>query len=121
MRTLLLALVLAACTTPPVAESPAVDALPEAPPGDDVTVAGEVVSVDLEPLAYDGNAVLVLRTDAGERRVEIPARTNLCQADGLGEALDARPGERLTVVGAEPSPGGAIVPCSSAAHRVRRG
>lgn len=111
MRTFLLSLVLAACSAPagtPVAEG-------------DVRVSGEVVAVDLEPMAYDGNAVLRLATDAGERRVEIPARTNLCDADGLDIALAARPGERLTVVGTESAPGGAIVPCRSSSHLVRRG
>ena len=84
-----------------------------------VTVSGEVVSVDLGPMAADGNAVLVLRTAAGERRVEIPARTNLCRADGLDIALEARPGERLTVTGREV--GGAVVPCADPGHGVRRG
>ena len=85
----------------------------------EATVSGEVLSVDLEPMTYDGSAVIMLRTEAGEQRVEIPARTNLCQADGLDIALAAQPGDRLTVTGEQT--GGALVPCADSSHAVRRG
>ena len=115
MRPLILGLLLAACSAP---EAPSDASTLGAP--DDATVSGEVVSVDLDPLAYDGNAVLILRSEAGEQRVEIPARTNLCPAEGLGVALNATPGQRLTVTGTR-TPDGTVVPCTSPAHAVRLG
>ena len=107
MRAILFGLLVAACSSTPPA------------PAGTTTVAGEVLSVDLEPMTYDGSAVIMLRTEAGEQRVEIPARTNLCQADGLDIALAAQPGDRLTVTGEQT--GGALVPCADPSHAVRRG
>lgn len=94
---------------------------PSASPGTstEVTVRGTVVSVDLAPMAYDGNAVLLVATDDGEARVEIPARTNLCTATGLSLVSGLRPGDAVVVVGAR-TESGAIVPCTSAGHSLQR-
>ena len=81
---------------------------------------GEVVSVDTAPMAYDGDAVVRLRTDAGETiTVHVPARTNLCAADGLGIVGDLRPGDWVEVRGT-PGANGEIRPCSEADHVLRR-
>ena len=85
----------------------------------DVTVRGTVLSVDLNPWAYDGNAVLLVGTDRGEARVEVPARTNLCAATGLGLVSDLQPGDAVVIVG-EQVEGGATVPCTSASHALQR-
>ena len=110
MRLLALSLLVAACSQTPPASPTA--------PGDE-TIEGVVLSIDGEPMTYDGNAVLLLRTADGERRVEIPARTNLCEAVGLDVALGSEPGQRLRVTGARQADG-AVVPCASATHAVVR-
>ena len=110
MRLLALSLLVAACSQTPPA--------PPTAPGDE-TVEGVVLSIDGEPMTYDGNAVIRLRTADGERTVEIPARTNLCEAVGLDVALSSEPGQRLRVTGARQADG-VIVPCASADHVVSR-
>lgn len=105
MRTLLLSVLLAGCAG--------------LAPGDGPTVSGEVTAVDLSPMAYDGNATLDVRTAAGETvRVEIPARTNLCQADLTGYG-DLRVGDRVAVRGARQA-SGAVTPCTEPDHYLRR-
>lgn len=104
MRTLLLSVLLAGCTGSVQSAAP--------------TVAGEVVAVDLSPMAYDGNATLDVRTDAGSTvRVEVPARTNLCQAE-LGALGEIRPGDRVEVTG-ERSATGVVTPCADPTHSLR--
>ncbi len=105
MRLLFLSLVLAGCTGSVQSAAP--------------TVAGEVVAVDLDPWAYDSNATLDVRTEAGETvRVEVPARTNLCQAS-LGSLSEIRPGDRVEVRG-EQSASAVVTPCAQPDHYLRR-
>ena len=105
MRTLLLSLVLAGCTGSVQSAAP--------------TVAGEVVAVDLDPWAYDGNATLDVRTEAGETvRVSVPARVNLCPAT-FGSLSEIRPGDRVEVRG-ERSADGRVTPCAQPDHYLRR-
>ena len=114
MRTALPALaLLAACAAPPDGDPPGADGFDAG-----ATVRGEVVSVDAAPLAYDGDALVVVRTDGGERTVRVPARINLCETDDL-VTLDAlRPGVRVEArggVGAD----GDVTPCASPDHFLR--
>ena len=128
MRLLLLvALLLAACAPsappepsaapPPSAEAP----LPEPPPetDDERAVEGAVTAVDFDPMSYDGDGIVTLRTDAGaEVVVRLPARYGLCDAafdDWAGLAV----GDRIAVRGAVEAEG-AVRPCASAAHYFRR-
>lgn len=108
MRLLLLAALLGAC-----ASTGSDGGSPGGP------IIGTVASVDLSPMAYDGNAVLLVRADDGRTvRVEIPARTNLCAAEGISAVGDLHAGDRVEVVG-EAGPEGAVTPCTDAAHRLR--
>ncbi len=113
MRLLLLSALLAACTG--TAESPPADSAGDTA---DRTVVGRVVSVDLSPMAYDGNGVVEVQPDGGEAvvAVQIPARQNLCRA--AIDPLDAvMPGDRVEVRGA---PGdGTVTPCEGEGHVFR--
>lgn len=109
-RALVLVLLLGACASPEPSEAPA---------SSSALVVGTVVSVDLDPIAYDGDGVIVVRTDDGERTVRIPARTNLCEAEGLGLAFDLAPGDAVEVRGAA-APDGSVTPCTSPDHRLAR-
>lgn len=105
MRLLLLSLILGSCTGSVQSAGP--------------TVAGEVTAVDLSPMAYDGNATVDVRTAAGETvRVAVPARTNLCQAQGLGTLGEIAVGDRVEVQG-ERSAEGVVTPCLEATHYLR--
>lgn len=104
MRTVLLSLVLAGCTGSVQSAMP--------------VVIGEVIAVDLSPMAYDGNATFDVRTDSETVRVEIPARTNLCDAE-LGGFSEIAVGDRVEVRG-ERQASGAVTPCASAGHYVRK-
>ena len=75
--------------------------------------------MDLDPWAYDGNAVLLVDTSGGEVRVEIPARTNLCAATNLGLVSELQPGDAVLVRG-ERSRGGTVTPCALANHTLER-
>ncbi|MDT0632790.1 hypothetical protein RQM47_12575 [Rubrivirga sp. S365] len=88
-----------------------------APPTGDV-LRGEVVSVDAAPLAYDGDALVVVRTDAGERTVHVPARINLCAASDFPDLGTLQPGDRVEARGEENAEGG-VTPCTSADHFFR--
>ncbi len=90
-------------------------------PSEDRTYAGVVTSVDLEKVAVDGPAVVILRTAAGtEAKILVPSfGLGLCKAKAsiadvyelkVGDAVEARGS-----VGAE----SAIVPCQSEAHYLR--
>ena len=81
-------------------------------------VRGEVVSVDTAPLAYDGDAVVVVRTDSGERTVRVPARINLCEATDFPALDTLRPGDRVEARG-EVNAKGDVTPCMSADHFLR--
>ena len=87
--------------------------------GQQATVEGSVVSVDTDPWAYDGNAVVTVATaSAGTVRVQLPARWNLCKAPAPDvQALKA--GDRVQAtgtVGAE----GELVVCEQPEHRLRK-
>lgn len=109
----LMAFMLAACATPGGAAQPlAADG--------QVIVEGRVVSIDATPMAYDGDALVVLDSVLhGPLTVHLPARTNLCRAQGLDLLGELRVGDRLQVEGLATGPGDITV-CQEASHRLRR-
>ena len=109
MRLLLILTLLAACVRP----EPAVDP-PSDGPGE---VTGTVVSIDREPMAYDGDALIELATDAGPVTVHVAARMNLCKASGLSLIGSLQVGDTVEVRG-ERSVDGSILPCASSEHAI---
>ena len=107
------ALALAGCTTAPAGDPAGADA----PDAGALTIEGTVASIDTQPWAYDGNAVV--RVDVAGRGavpVELPARWNLCQAGPVDvEALAV--GMRVKAVGAPTAEGGLVV-CQDPSHRL---
>lgn len=88
--------------------------------GSEVAFEGRLESVDTAPWAYDGNARLVVDTQAhGDVAVELPARWNLCKAPAVGDAGAFPPGDRVRVVGTVTAPATVTV-CERATHRVTR-
>ena len=78
--------------------------------GQQATIEGEVVRVDTDPWAYDGNAVITVSTaDAGTISVQLPARWNLCKAQPLGDVQALKPRDRVQVVGTVTAPGEVVV------------
>lgn len=83
-------------------------------------VEGRVVSVDASPMAYDGDALVVLDSVShGQLTVHLPARTNLCRAQGLGLLGELRAGDRLQVEGLATGPADITV-CQEPTHRLQR-
>ena len=82
-----------------------------------MAIEGTVASIDTQPWAYDGNAVVqVDAAGRGRVAVQLPARWNLCQAAPVDvEALAV--GMRVQAVGA-PSGEGGLVVCADPAHRL---
>lgn len=108
---LLAASAISACSASPTLHAPATEVL---------RVSGRVVSVDRAPMAYDGDGVLVLSTDAqGSVTVRIPARTNFCRAQGLEVFDAAAPGMRIEAIGTSTGPAQLSV-CAQPEHRLRR-
>jgi hypothetical protein len=87
--------------------------------GQEVTVEGNVVSVNTDPWAYDGNAVVTVSTDAGNVSVQLPARWNLCKAQPLGDIQGLKPHDRVQVVGTVTAPGEMVV-CAQPQHRLTK-
>lgn len=118
IRLLALLVVLAACssrTEPPPAPSSATDA----PVEPSARLAGTVLSVDLSPMAADGDALIEVETAPRQRAtVRVPARMNLCEAEGLGLVSDLEPGDRVRVVGDAVE--GGIRPCTGPDHLLAR-
>jgi hypothetical protein len=87
--------------------------------GEQVAFDGRVVSADTAPWAYDGNAVVVVATDAGrEVRVQLPARWNLCKAPSV-DVQALVPGDRVHVVASADDASNVTV-CTGADHQLQR-
>lgn len=103
---------LSACATTPTGGALVV--------GQQATLEGDVASVDTNPWAYDGNAVVTISTvDAGTVSVQLPARWNLCKARPLGDVQAFKPGDRVQAVGTVTAPGELMV-CAQPEHRLRK-
>ena len=88
--------------------------------GQQATLEGDVVSVDTDPWAYDGNAVVTVSTaTAGTVKVQLPARWNLCKAQPLEDLQALQPRDRVEVVGTVSAPGEVVV-CEQPQHRLRK-
>lgn len=87
--------------------------------GQEVTIEGKVASVNTDPWAYDGNAVVTVSTDAGTVSVQLPARWNLCRAQPLDDIHGLKPNDRVQVVGTVTSPGEMVV-CAQPQHRLTK-
>lgn len=85
-----------------------------------VVVEGRVASVDLSPMAYDGNALVVVDgTRHGAVTVHLPARRNLCKAQGFDLLPELKAGDRVHVEGLATGPA-AISVCLDADDTLRR-
>jgi hypothetical protein len=98
------------------ASTPAGDALVA---GEEASIEGTVVSVDTDPWAYDGNAVVTVSTGAGKVAVQLPARWNLCKAQPLGDVQALKPDDRVQAVGTATGPGEMVV-CAQPQHRLNK-
>jgi hypothetical protein len=85
-----------------------------------ITLEGRVATVDLSPMAYDGDALVVV-TDAahGPVTVHLPARRNLCKAQGLDLIDELRPGDRVRVEGVATGASDVRL-CQDSADRLQR-
>jgi hypothetical protein len=71
----------------------------------ETSVQGEVASIDRSPMSYDGDGLLVLSTRAhGAVTVHIPARSNLCKAQGLALFNTVTVGTRMRATGTATGP-----------------
>jgi len=96
------------------ATAPAGSALPV---GQEITIEGDVVSVNTDPWAYDGHAVVTVSTATGNVRVQLPARWNLCKAQPLDDIQSFEPNDRVQAVGTVTGPGELVV-CGQPEHRL---
>lgn len=85
--------------------------------GQEATIEGNVVSVNTDPWAYDGNAVVMVSTATGDVRVQLPARWNLCKAQPLDDIQSFEPNDRVQAVGTVTGPGEMVV-CGQPEHRL---
>lgn len=85
--------------------------------GQEATIEGNVVSVNTDPWAYDGNAVVMVSTATGDVRVQLPARLNLCKAQPLDDIQSFEPNDRVQAVGTVTGPGEMVV-CGQPEHRL---
>jgi hypothetical protein len=105
-------LALSACATVPTGNAMVV--------GQRATFEGEVVSVNTDPWAYDGNAMVAVSTvGSGIVSVQLPARWNLCKAQPLGDVQALKPGDRVQVVGTATAPDEVVV-CQQPQDRLHR-
>lgn len=85
--------------------------------GAEVAVDGTILSIDTDPWAYDGNAVVSLQTAAnGLMNVQLPARWNLCKAAPVDTAA-LKVGQEVRAVGTLVATGELAV-CERPEHRL---
>lgn len=85
--------------------------------GAQVAVDGTILAIDTDPWAYDGNAVVSLRTAANDpMHVQLPARWNLCKAAPVNVAA-MKVGQNVRAVGTLIAAGEMSV-CERAEHRL---
>ena len=104
---------LSACATTPTATALVI--------GQQATITGDVVAVDTDPWAYDGNAVITVATaTAGTVKVQLPARRNLCKAQPLDDVQALKAGDRVEAVGTVTAADEMVV-CEQPQHRLNKG
>ena len=110
---IVLACALSACATAPAQTS-------SPPGGEQAAFEGRIVSIDTNPWAYDGNAVVTVAThDSGTVRVQLPARWNLCKAEPLGDVQALKPTDRVHIAGTL-TEAGTVVVCEQPQHHLRK-
>ena len=88
--------------------------------GQQATIEGEVVRVDTDPWAYDGNAVVtVASVSAGTVNIQLPARWNRCKAERLDDVQGLRPHDRVQAVGTVIATD-ALMVCEQPQHVLRK-
>jgi hypothetical protein len=88
--------------------------------GQQAEIEGEVVRVDTDPWAYDGNAVITVSTaDTSTISVQLPARWNLCKAPSPDNVQALKPGDRVQVVGTVTAQSELVV-CEQPEHLLRK-
>ena len=113
---------LSACATPASTDAPAAPSASTAPlvPGQEASFEGTIASVDTNPWAYDGNAVVMVATGDGRTvHIALPARWNLCKAEPLGDVQALEAGDRVHVAGTVDQEGNVVV-CAQPQHHLRR-
>ena len=102
-------MLLAGCVTGRTASGTALQA------GEQATIAGRVVAIDMTPWTYDGNAVVQVATEAhGIVQVQLPARWNLCAAPPVA-ADTLAVGDEVRATGTAGQDGELVV-CERATH-----
>ncbi|MFP7722386.1 hypothetical protein [Lysobacter sp. A3-1-A15] len=104
-----MALALTGCQTP----------TPSATAGGTATAQGQVTAIDRDPWTFDGNATMQVATGSGAVTVEIPARLNLCHAEGLDAFAGLQVGDRIHAVG-QVGADGHITVCHGAGHMLHK-
>ena len=104
-------MVLSSCASAPAGRPLAV--------GRATTFEGKIISVNTDPWAYDGNAVVAVGTPKGLINVQLPARWNLCKAQPLGDVQALKAGDRVQVVGTATAANEVVV-CGQADDRLRK-
>ncbi len=87
----------------------------------DSTDRGEILAIDLAPLAYDGSAIITIKNDEGiPKNIAIPARGfSMCPGfKNVADISSLKVGNKIEVRG-EVDSEGVIVPCVSEAHYLR--
>ncbi len=105
------AIAASACTTPAPGTAPMA--------GQQSTIEGKVVTVDTDPWAYDGNAVVRVATGSSIVAVQLPARWNLCKAQPLRDVQALKAGDRVQAIGTATAPGELVV-CEQPQHLLRK-
>jgi hypothetical protein len=86
----------------------------------EVVVTGAVVSIDVSPWTYDGDALVVVASAAhGAVSVHLPARWNLCKARQPDALATLQPGDRVVAEGTTTGPADLTV-CAETGHRLQR-
>lgn len=97
---------------------------PEPDPSTDATAtaaSGTVVSVNLEQIAFDGPAIIMIETETGaQQEIQVSSfGLLLCPAqESIADVYTLQSGDEVEVRGAV-SAEGAIVPCESEDHYLR--
>ncbi len=87
--------------------------------GQEIVVVGRITAIDRTPMTYDADGMMTLQTQAhGAVTVHVPARANLCRAQGLDVFNTATIGMLIEAAGTATGPSDLTV-CLEATHRLK--